>query len=262
MANTDVGLNIKRVENPNVLMTGSESLRKARVNDELLSSIKKYYESNPINPLESRDRIFDLSLQLEGIKPIDLRGISDLVVERNYAERGMVIKMSLNSLKQAWLEYRLIYNENNERKREEPKYEIKKEKREEVHVMDDMEKDSYVLNNFDELFDKLSQKVSNTGKYIDDLEQLRREATSSNQALEESRKSFEKDKLSFEDVMQAERDKIETLREQFEQEKREFEQKKKEELRKIQEEKLKLSEHYERLQRLTEEFNNKISKIA
>ena len=87
---------------------------------------------------------------IKDINPVD-NEIDNVLYFNNYVEKGIVIKPKVSSLKQFWTEYRLIKNE-----KRTSHYHLKS-------------KESKNLNNFDELFEALSIRVTEINKYIDEL---------------------------------------------------------------------------------------------
>jgi len=95
-----------------------------KTNNELAEDMKEYYESGDIklnslsNQKKYRDRLNRIYENLKGLNPIDTE-IKDTIFTSNYIEKGIVIKPTIQELKQFWTEYRLMHNE---KKTEEKKY--------------------------------------------------------------------------------------------------------------------------------------------
>lgn len=163
---------------------------------------------------EYRDRINKMYEDLKDIKPID-NEVDDVLYYNNYIEKGIVIKPKVSSLKQFWTEYRLIKNEKS----------TEKEKQNNVP-----------LDNFDELFEALSMRVSEINKYIEELKEMRTNIDLSNNKLEE-----DKEKLS--------------------KEQKEFQTYKKKEEKKLKEEKENLKINFDRLQTIIDDLDKKLTSI-
>ena len=84
---------------------------------------------------------------IKSIKPID-NEIDNVLYFNNYIEKGIVIKPKVSSMKQFWTEYRLINNEKSTLHRPN-------------------EKTITSIDNFDELFEALSFRVTEINKYIE-----------------------------------------------------------------------------------------------
>lgn len=102
---------LKKVDVFNDIVSRLEDSKKARVSDDVVSGMKNYYN----NKQDYRDRVNLLAANLKGVKPID-NLINNVVYLSNFMEKGIAIKTSIISFKQIWIEYRLIYNENNLKK--------------------------------------------------------------------------------------------------------------------------------------------------
>lgn len=96
--------------------------------------------------------------------------------------------------------------------------------------------DSYIMNNFDDIFERLSKRVDGFNHYIEELKAKKEELSSSSTLLEMNRQ-------------------------QFEQEKKNFEQYKEEETKRIEQEKETLENNYKRFQSLVDGINDKINGI-
>ncbi len=226
-------------------------VKPAKVSNNVLSGIKNFYHSpTSKNKNTYRDRIKTLYDNLKDIKPENFK-VNNVIYTKNYIEKGIAISSNINSLKQLWVEFRLIYNELNAVK----KIEVKPKEKIEREIENYMEnKESYVLSNFDELFDKLNKKVDGTSKYISELKNMKENVITSSGVLENSKKLFEQEKANFEKYVALERQKLEK-------ERQEFEAIKKAQDLKIEKEKEKLDKNYKRLQDLTDKFNEQVSKL-
>ena len=166
---------------------------------------------------------------IKDITPID-NEIDNVLYYNNYIEKGIVVKPKKESIKQWWTEYRLI---NNERKL--PKYHLENRKN---HLKKKTEKEIKVkeLNNFDELFESLSQRVTEINRYIDELKEMRTNINISSSKLKEDK-------------------------EQLKQDKKDFLSYKREEEEKIKQEKESLKINYDRLQTIIDDLDKKLNEI-
>ena len=188
---------VKKIDLPLNMISSLGNAKTAKVSDNILNGLKNYYqETAKLEKQEYRDRVSQLYDNLNGIKPIDST-INNVIYLKNYLEKGVAIKANLNSLKQVWIEYRLIYNEQ-----------VKKK---EVEIMPEDFKitDSYVLDNFDEIFDRLTMKVDGVSKYIQDLKDMQAKVNASNESIEEEKEKLHQEKLEFEEYKIIESRKIE-----------------------------------------------------
>lgn len=136
--------------------------------------------TNYSNRKEYRDRIDKMYEDIKEIIPIDYE-IDNVLYFNNYVEKGIVVKPKISSLKHFWTEYRLINNEKIEKKQTQPR------------------KNNYSkeLNDFDELFEALSQRVTEINKYIDELKEIRINITKTNQKLEQDKEKLANEKSQF-----------------------------------------------------------------
>jgi len=151
------------------------------IDDEFLNELKEYNKKSKMNSLNTkkyRDRINRLSESIGFIKPIDSE-INNVVYFSGYNEVGIVINKRDISLKQVWTEYRLIYNEK-------------------IEMRNEIMENSFVLDNFDEIYDRISKKVSGLDKYVNDLNSLKSEINNDNDKLNSSKEIFEIEKIKFE----------------------------------------------------------------
>ena len=158
-------------------------------------------------------------------------------------ERGIAIKSSLNSFRQIWVEYRLIYNENSykEEKVEPKNIEVNLEPK--VSVEDHKQ---VVESNIDldENYKKLYTKVVNLSKYIEEFNKKKIDLNRQISNLEDKRR-----KLSNEI-------------EQLENAKREFERYKLEEQQKIDKMKSEVNSKVLSLQNLIDNLDNILEKVS
>ena len=165
---------------------------------------------------EYRNRITKMYEDIKNIKPID-NEIDNVLYFNNYVEKGIVVKPKVQSLKQFWTEYRLINNEKN-------------------ILQETSEKDKTDLDNFDELFNALSVRVSEINKYIDELKEMRTSIDITTNKLKEDK-------------------------EQLKEEQKEFNNYKMEQETKLQEEKETLKINFERLQTIIDDLDKKLGSI-
>lgn len=149
-----------------------------KIESDFIEELKAYNKNSKINREDYRNRIEKLYNDVGGIKPID-NEINNVIYFDEYDEIGLVLNKKNVSLKQVWTEYRLLYNE--------------KLKDDDV-IMDN----SYVLDNFDEIFDKLSKRVDGVDKYIQELNFMKQEVKDNSLKLDYSRENFEQEKNNFE----------------------------------------------------------------
>lgn len=157
------------------------------IDEKFIKELKDYNKKSKINHMnkeEYRNKISKLYSDIGVINPID-NEINGVIYFDDYVENGVVMNKNNVSLKQVWTEYRLIYNEK---------------KRDDDKIMEN----SFVLDNFDELFERISKKVDGLDKYIGDLNSLKKEVDSSNEELVNAKTSFELEKIKFENYRRSE----------------------------------------------------------
>jgi len=157
------------------------------IDDKFINELKNYNKSSKLNYLnkeEYRDRINKLYNDIGMVKPID-NEINDVIYFSDFDENGVVLNKKNVSLKQVWTEYRLLYNEKN---------------RDDDKKMEN----SFVLDNFDELYDRISKKVDGIDKYISDLNLLKKEIDMDNNKLNNLKNNFQLEKMSFENYRKEE----------------------------------------------------------
>lgn len=195
---------------------------------------------------EYRDKITKLYNSINKITPID-NNINNVIYTQKGIEKGLLVKTNINALRQMWTEYRLLYNEL-QTKEKIPPQEVSKEKtniNERRYNMTDNE--SYVLSNFDEIFDELNKKVDGVNGIIGQLNEMKHKISSTNLVLNANKKSFEL-------YMQEERSKLEK-------EKEELNLLKEAQEKKIKEEKEKISMHYKKISELVSKMNTQMDKL-
>lgn len=165
-----------------------------KIKDDFLNELREYNEQskmNHFNKEEYRERMNRLYNDIDMIKPIDSE-INGIIYFDDYNEVGIVVNKSDISLKQAWTEYRLIYNEKNSG---------------EECVMEN----SFVLDNFDELFDRISKKVDGLDKHIGDLNSLKKEIDINNSKLKSEKENLEIERVTFENYKREEMSRLSML---------------------------------------------------
>lgn len=152
-----------------------------KLEDDFIQELKKYNEGSKINRLkkdEYRKRINKLYNDIGDIKPID-SDVNNVIYFDDYEEVGLIVNKSDISLKQIWTEYRLIYNEKQK-------------------DLEEVKENSFVLDNFDTLFEKISKKVDGFDKYIDDLNSIKKEIDADSLNIENGKANLEMEKIKFE----------------------------------------------------------------
>lgn len=157
--------------------------------DDVLFNVKnsgsKYINYSDIG--NYRARIGKMYDDLNDIKPVD-SDIDNVLYFDNYIEKGIVVKPSVSSLKQFWTEYRLM---NNEKKiNDEAKVVVEKS------------------DAFDQLFEKLSVRVQEINKYIDELKEMRNSIAVSSRELEKDKERLVNERQMFYDYKTKEESKI------------------------------------------------------
>lgn len=146
------------------------------LDSDFVDILRNYNSYSKINRKNYRDKMNELYDNINYIKPID--DINDVIYFNNYDEVGIVVNKNDVSLKQIWTEYRLIFNEK-------------------VKESDNVMEDSFVLDNFDVLYDKLNKKVDGFDKYVNELNSLKKEIDNDNGNLKTMKESLEKEKMEF-----------------------------------------------------------------
>ena len=187
---------IRNIELPENLFSNlGESKKSNIISSKYKDDIKPYTPNNDIkltnysNKKEYRDRISRMYEDIKDINPVD-NEIDNVLYFNNYVEKGIVIKPKVSSLKQFWTEYRLIKNE-----KRTSHYHLKS-------------KESKNLNNFDELFEALSIRVTEINKYIDELKEMKTSIDISSNKLEEDKEKLQEEKQKFMNFKEQEENKI------------------------------------------------------
>ena len=160
------------------------------LDSDFVDTLRNYNSYSKINKKNYRDKMNDLYDSINEVKPID--DINDVIYFNNYDEVGIVVNKNDVSLKQIWTEYRLIFNEK-------------------VKESDNVMEDSFVLDNFDVLYDKLNKKVDGFNKYVNELNSLKKEIDNDNGNLKTMKESLEKEKMEFENYRAKEIERLNKL---------------------------------------------------
>ena len=177
--------------------------------------------TNYSNRKEYRERIDKMYEDIKEIIPID-NEVDNVLYFNNYVEKGIVVKPKVSSLKQFWTEYRLINNEKTDKKYR--------------HIAPNNKKQEKSLDNFDELFEALSQRVSEINKYIEELKEMRANINTTSSKLAEDKEKLADERKQFLDY-------------------------KKTEERKIKEDKENLKINFDRLQTIIDDLDKKLVSI-
>ena len=130
---------------------------------------------------------------LKGLSPIDSE-VKDTLFTSNYIEKGIVIKPTIEEMKQFWTEYRLM---NNEKTKEQRRYNNP------TSLYTNKESDE-----FDVLFDKLTNKVTEINEYIDELKELKASVDKKEKEVAQNQEKLEIDRQTFLNYKQEEEEKI------------------------------------------------------
>lgn len=189
------------------------------VEDDFVNELKIYNQKSKMNSMkkeEYRNRMNKLYEEIGMIVPVDAE-INSVLYFDDYEECGLSLNKKDISLRQLWTEYRLIYNEK---------------KREDDNVMTN----SFVLDNFDDLFDRVTKKVDGLDKYIGDLNSLKKQVDVRSADLINDRENFEIEKVKFENY-------------------------RREECARLEKKEKELNEKLEKLNQLMNSFENKMNTI-
>ena len=99
---------------------------------------------NNLDKSKYRTRATMLYDELKAIKPID-NTINNVIYLQKNIEQSLALNTNINTLKQIWTEYRLFYNEKNNNKANQ--------ETQATNINDTQE--SYILSNFDEIFQEI-----------------------------------------------------------------------------------------------------------
>lgn len=220
--------------------------KSAFVSGNVIKGMKRlYYQDGQKSMTIYRQKAEELYHSLSYVKPVEYQ-IDDVIYCKNYQESSLALPFEANKLKSIWLYYRLIYNEN-----ETVTSTRSHKKTSTISKVDD----SYVLNNFDSLFAKLSKNISGVDLYVKELENMRQNVAKQEKVHVSKEKALTEEQKKFEDYMHEERKKLEN-------EKKAFDKTKKEELKKIEKSNKELALRFQKLQTLTDELNKKIVLLA
>ena len=170
-----------------------------KTNNELAEDMKEYYQSGDIklnklsNQKQYRNRLNKMYESLKVLSPIDSE-VKDTLFTSNYIEKGIVIKPTIEEMKQFWTEYRLM---NNEKTKEQRRYNNP------TSLYTNKESDE-----FDVLFDKLTNKVTEINEYIDELKELKASVDKKEKEVAQNQEKLEIDRQTFLNYKQEEEEKI------------------------------------------------------
>lgn len=219
----------------------------AKVSQNVITGMKNlYYQDKSLNTNFYRMQAEKVYKRLSWIKPIDNK-IDDVIFVKKDVGKGIVIPLDVSSIKKAWIYYRLIYNEHNT-----VEIPLRSKKKSNSSIKND---DSYVLNNFDALFDKLSQNISGVDLYVKELEDMQKKLGKKEKEHDTAFKKLDTEKNNFDEFIAKERKSLE-------EEKKAFAKEKEIELKKIEKANNELAIRFKKLQELTEELNKKIAKLS
>ena len=215
-----------------------------KVNNELASDMKEYYERdlklNKLNNNDYRKRLTKMYEELKGLNPID-KDIEDNLFTHNYIEKGIVIKPTIQDLKQFWTEYRLMDNER------------KNNTSSNVTITNPLENFKELSENkkeFEDLFDKLTSRVEEINKYIDELKEMKEEIDSTQKEINLSKEQIRADK-----------EEIKEKEEKLEQDRQEFLNYKQVEEEKLRKEKENLKINFNKFQTIIDSLNEKLNEV-
>lgn len=198
---------VKNLELPENLFSNLGEIKSRKIEQKISSTINNSitpiineYKIEPnvkltnySNRKEYRDRIDRMYEDIKEIKPID-NEIDNILYFNNYVEKGIVVKPKVSSLKQFWTEYRLINNEKAEQKQQQRPQQSKETAKD--------------LDNFDKLFEALSQRVSEINQYIDELKEMRANIDKTSKKLEADKERLANERSEFNTYKQKEEHKI------------------------------------------------------
>lgn len=193
---------VRSIEIPENLFSNLGEIKSKRIEKKEPEFIKNYQKNTDLKLTnysqknEYRDRINKMYEDIKDIIPLD-NEIDDVLYFNNYVEKGIVIKPKVSSLKQFWTEYRLINNEKSTSK----------------ELSHSETKEAITLENFDDLFEALSTRVSEINKYIDELKEMRNSINITSSKLEEDKQKLSSEKQKFLDFKQHEEIKIKEQKE-------------------------------------------------
>ena len=174
---------LKNIEIPENLFSNLGESKKTKITpiEEPLIEEKEIIEEPKKEISDYRRRITNMYEKLDDLTPIN-NEINDTLFFNNYVEKGIVIKPKISSLKQFWTEYRLIRNEKTR-----PKNSI------------DIKDETLVEpSNFDELFNALSDRVTETSnKLQQDTKDLKEEKQKFMDYKKEEEEKIAKEKESL-----------------------------------------------------------------
>lgn len=225
------------------VLNGSKS---AFVSENVLNGMKRlYYQDGQRNSSVYRQKAEEFYQNLSFLKPVEYE-IEDVLYCDHYQEHPFVFPQEIRKLKSIWLYYRLVYNENGV---------VTSSRSHKKSSTSSKVDDSYVLNNFDSLFSKLSKNISGVDVYVKELENMRKNILKQEKSHVSKEKALFLEQKKFEEYIHEEKKKLEN-------EKKMFEKEKKEEQKKIEKANKDLTLRFQKLQDLTDELNQKIASLT
>ena len=171
------------------LKSDKENINNITIDNEFANELNDYNKTSTINKENYRELFDKLYEDIKYVKPLDKVG--NIVYYDDYNELGLSINSSDANLKQIWTDYRLIYNE---KENKEVVDETKDTNNEDIKIKEN----SFVLDNFDDLYNNLSKKVDGVDKYINDLIDIKHEIDFDNGKIENEKVKLEQEKIAFE----------------------------------------------------------------
>lgn len=207
---------VKNLELPENLFSNLGEIKSRAIERNVISSpkptetiINNYsYDTNVkltnySNRKEYRDRIDKMYEDIKEIVPID-NEIDNILYFNNYVEKGIVVKPKVSSLKQFWTEYRLINNEKIEKK-----FKSSSQSQQQLQVKPhEFRTKDKELDSFDQLFEALSERVTEINNYIDELKEMRASIDKRSQKLEADKQKLASDRAEFNTYKQKEETKL------------------------------------------------------
>ena len=147
---------------------------------------------------EYRERIDKIYEDIKEIIPVD-NEVDNVLYFNNYVEKGIVVKPKISSLKQFWTEYRLINNEKASSRLHHNSFSSLEEHNKEVQpqTKTHSNKGKDQLDDFDELFAVLSERVSEINDYIEELKKMRQNIDKTNRKLEDAKEKLATERSEF-----------------------------------------------------------------
>lgn len=219
MKNVDFyeGLNLVVLENNELLKEELSNPKMAKISPKIVNGIKNVYSS--IDDLSKEDTSLKEDGNNEMLNPSieeKPQNISEPLVETNKLEEEDQPLINMEDIE------KLLTTKIEETNNVETPIEEESVKVLNPSILEDKDsikdnssyEDSYVISNFDSLFDNLATDVNESNKFIQELMNKKSSLEKSNKVFGEERESFEKEKSDFEELMKTERAAIEKERTQ------------------------------------------------